>query len=478
MSYASLEFYILLLAVLCLYYLAPKRLRWIALLTGSCAFYYFACPSKKLICVFLGTTAVTYACSRLIETQRLSGASARLRKITFGLSIAFVASILLLSKTLENIPSLSAFRSSFLLPLGLAFYSLMLIAYLTDVYRGTINAQKNFLKYLLFVSFFPHIIQGPIHRYDDLSKGLFDGNDFDEKNVMKGINLILWGFFLKLMIADKAGVVVHTIDASPEAYKGFYHAISGILYLFHLYADFLSCVTLSRGIAQLFGISLQNNFRQPFFSLSIKEMWVRWHMTLGTWLRDYIYFPLGGGRKGKFRKYFNLAVTFFVSGIWHGMSLKFICWGLMQVPLQWAEDVSGLFKKKPDRMSLPERLGHRIYAFLAMDLGVFIFKAPSLKVALSNAVSVFKDANPEILFDGSLLRLGLNEKEWFVLFLSLLALLVVGMIRERGISIQEWFLSRKLPTRWCMYFLMIWTMWIFGTYGYGFDSSAFIYGGF
>ena len=476
MSYVAPGFYALIIITLILYYLFPRKLRWILLLVSGGIFYYLACPKKALILLFGLTIGVTFCFSLIIEKQRLENRSDGIRKFTLASGIAFPALILLTSKALEQIPSLGNIRTSFLLPLGLSFYTLQIIAYLSDIYCGKTEAQKNFFKYALFISFFPQVIQGPIPRYKELAPQLFEGHDYDDEKFMQGINLILWGFFLKYMIADKAGVIVSTISENRQAYRGMYVVVCSVMYAFHLYGDFLSCVTISRGVARLFGITLSDNFRQPFLSTSVKELWARWHVTLGTWLRDYIYIPLGGNRKGKARKYLNLVITFFVSAIWHGMSLKFLVWGMLQVVFQILEEVSGRFSKSFYRFT--SRVLRRVYVFAVFCFTFTFFRSESLKAALEDIASVFTHINPWILFDGSLYRLGLNEKEFAVLFLSLILLLLVSMFKEKRVSIQRWFFGQKLPVRWAIYLLMIWSIWICGTYGYGFDSSSFIYGGF
>lgn len=471
-------FYILLLITFIIYYLSPKSIRWVVLLISSCVFYFLACSKIPLLMLFLLTLVSTYCFSLLIEKQRRESAktSEKRRRATLALGIFIPAVILLSSKGFEQIGILKDIRSTYLLPLGLSFYTLQIIAYLVDIYKGKTDAQKNFFKYALFISFFPQIIQGPIPRYSQLSDQLFDGHDYDDDRVMAGINLVIWGFFLKYMIADKAGVIVDTIDASPQTYRGFYVVLCSVMYSFHLYADFLSCVTISRGVARLFGIELTDNFRQPFFSTSVKELWGRWHVTLGTWLRDYIYIPLGGSRKGKVRRYINLFITFFISALWHGMSLNFIVWGLLQAVFQIIEDASGKFSQPFYRFTY--RVIRRLYVFAVFCFTFTFFRMPGFKEALSDIGSVFTMPNPWIFFDGSIFRLGLNEREFGVLVFSLILLLAVSIVKEKNISIRKWFFAQSIPVKWAIYLVLIWSIWIFGTYGYGFDSASFIYGGF
>lgn len=289
-----------------------------------------------------------------------------------------------------------------IIPIGLSFYSLQVIAYLVDIYKGRIDCQKNLLKYALFISFFPQVIQGPIPRYQQLGEQLFHGHRYDSDRFMKGIQLIIWGFFLKYMITNKASIIVDTIFDNSTTYQGWFVLVAGILYSFQLYADFQSCVTMSQGVSQLFGINLIDNFDHPYFSTSIKEFWRRWHISLSTWLRDYIYIPLGGNRGGQFSKYRNLVITFAVSGIWHGGSWKYLFWGLMHAGYQIAGDLThGVQEKIYSFFQMPpgsklRRLVQRFLTFYFVMTAWIIFRASSLKTGARMILSMFTFRNPWI----------------------------------------------------------------------------------
>lgn len=318
MTYTSVYYYIFVIVLIIFYYVFPLRYRWIILLVGSLGFYYQLSKGSWWL---LGLTLlVSYLSGILIEKNAISskivmgGGKNRLSLCFLLASLLLVVLPLILTKqfSFQNQPFFS------LSSLGLSFYTLQIVSYLVDIYNGRIHAQKNFAKYALFVSFFPQIVQGSIPRYEQLSEQLYEGHRFDERGFSKGIQMIVWGFFLKMMIADKAGIVVDTVFGDPQTYQGEYVLAAGILYSIQLYTDFLACVCLAQGCAELFGIRLADNFRHPYFAESVKDFWSRWHISLSTWLRDYIYIPLGGSRRGKIRKYINLVITFVVSGIWHG----------------------------------------------------------------------------------------------------------------------------------------------------------------
>ncbi len=483
MDYLSFVFYAFVAASVIVYYIVPVRFRWGVLLMGSVYFYCRLVNDIRTLAIFLISVFSSFAFGILIEKQRNEESEKTKGTLFFAVFISLF--VLIGLRFTDFFPAARAWRDGFnwLVPVGVSFYSLQLAAYLTDVYRGKISAQRNPLKFLLFSSFFPQIIQGPVPRYEQLGEQLFKGNRYDSRNIIKGIQLILWGFFLKLMIADRAAVVVNTVFNNYGRYEGFYILVASVLYSIQLYADFLSCVTLSQGTAQLYGISLADNFNHPFFSTSIQEFWRRWHMSFSFWLRDYIYIPLGGNRKGKFRKYVNLIITFAVSGIWHGGSLRYVFWGLTQAMYQI---VGGFTYGIRDR--LYERAGmgadswikkgiKTVSTFLLITLSLIIFRAESLKAGIRMIWFMFRKFNPWIFFNDALFKLGLDWKEWAVLLASVMVLAAVSFLQCR-FELREKILEQNIVVRWTIYLLAVWIIWIFGTYGYGFDARDFIYGGF
>ncbi|MDE6662400.1 MAG: MBOAT family protein [Lachnospiraceae bacterium] len=486
MTYVSFFFYIFLLIVLFLYYAIPLRHRWVVLLIGSAAFYFIAYKSGWPI-LFI-TVLFAYGFGRLINylREKYTDSHRKLQKAVLVLAYFCVVLPWLLIKNgnfiLVTILHMSSIN--WIVPLGISFYTLQTISYLADIYRGEIDAQKNIAKYALFILFFPQIIQGPIPRYEQLAKQLYEGRLFDEKRFVKGLQLILWGFFLKLMIADKAAVIVNTVFDNPEKYMGCYVLIAAVLYSIELYTDFLACVTISQGVSGLFGIELVDNFRRPYFATSIKEFWRRWHISLSEWLRDYIYIPLGGSRKGRLAKYINLLITFIVSGIWHGAGYKFILWGLMHAIYQICGDLTADIRNKIyDLLKLSEQSGlrktlQRIGVFFWVTIAWIIFRADSLRIGLKMIMNMFLVHNPWIFFNDKLLMLGLEWKELCVLAISIVILLLVSYKQEKGVRIRELILDKSIYTRWFIYIFAILCIMIFGTYGYGYNAQDFIYGGF
>ena len=370
-----------------------------------------------------------------------------------------------------------------IVPLGLSFYSLQIYSYLFDVYEGKISPQRNFFKYFLFISYFPHIMQGPIPRYKDLKDQLFRGHSFDADRAVRGLQLVLWGFFLKYMIAEKAAVFVNAVFGRYEMYQGVFALIAGILYSIQLYADFLACVCMCRGLSEALGIELAENFKQPYLSRSIQEFWRKWHMSLSSWLRDYVYIPLGGSRKGKMRKYVNLILTFLVSGAWHGNGYRFVLWGLLHAVYQILGDVLRPVNKRIKRLSgirpdstLEIYIDRGVTFFLVM-LGWIIFRANSIKASLTMIRSIFTVHNWWVLFDDSLLSLGLDWRNFVILLLSIHIMFKVEAAQQRTV-IRDRIMRQPLIFRWILYLAAIAVIIIFGTYGFGYNASDFIYKGF
>ena len=486
MTYTSVSYFCMVLLAVPVYYLLPKKFRWAALLFFSGVFYVSASERKAQLLMFAASILISYGCGRLLgRLQRENAARGKCRAV-FAAGIVASALPLLVTKCGSLLFSALPGRTvpHWILPVGLSFYSLQVIAYLADVYRRKIRPQENVLKYALFVSFFPLIVQGPISRYDQLGEQLFEGHDWSPQQIMPGIQRMLWGLFLKLMVADKAAVLVNAVFDRSEIYSGVFLLVAAVLYSIQLYADFSACVVLSQGVAELFGIRVADNFRRPYFSASIREFWRNWHISLSNWLRDYVYIPLGGNRKGERRKIFNLLAAFFVSGVWHGYGWQFVVWGLLHALYQIMED---LLEKPKDRalagVGLPKGSASRrvldtLFTFFLVTLAWIIFRAPTLKAGLSYIASIFTSFHWWVLFDGSLFTLGLSRKELTVLSLSMLLLLLVSVLQERGVSLRSWFNRQNTFIRWIIYLGGIWSIWVFGTYGNGFDASAFIYGGF
>lgn len=478
MTYISITFYFFVAVALLLYYILPLKYRWLVLLGGSIFFYWQVMETGAALAVILVTVMTAYGAGLLLEKKRCRSilAAAVLLMILPWFCIKngnYVLEILLHRNAVE-----------WIVPMGISFYTLQVISYLADIYTGRIKAQKNPAKFILYVMFFPQIVQGPIPRYDRLADQLYTGHLFDERIVVGGFYRILWGFFLKLMIADRAAVVVNEIFDYYYQYVGCYVLVAGVLYSIELYADFAACISISKGVANLFGIQLADNFNHPYLAVSVKDFWHRWHMSLSEWLKDYVYIPLGGSRKGKARTYINLTLTFLVSGIWHGAGLRFVVWGMMHAAYQIIGGLTQNLQRKAAKLSGLDRAPgaalwiRRAWTFFWVMTAWIIFRAENLTAGLQMIWSMFRVRNLWIFTNDALLSLGLDWKEWVVLAASILILGAVSIRQEKGVPFSDVVFRQPVYVRWALYLTVIFGIMTYGVYGMGYDSQAFIYGGF
>ena len=481
MDYISISFYIFLFGMLVLYYLFPPKSRWKILLYSSIIFYILI--AKEAIIILGGMILVSWGTGLLISRLKERKDNKLIEKTILIAAIIVVISPLFITKYWPFI--FNVFEKNrtneFIIPLGISFYSLQIISYLIDIYNGKEIPEKSLGKYILFATFFPQIIQGPIARYSQMKTQFLQEHVFEEREFLKGLQLIIWGFFLKMMIADKAAIVVNEIFANYVVYEGWYIVLGGVLYSLQLYADFLACVTISQGVAALFGIEVIDNFKQPYGATSVKEFWHRWHISLSTWLRDYVYISLGGNRKGIIAKYFNLLFTFVISGIWHGAGFKYILWGLMHGIYQIMEDVILPIKNyicdRFEKLKCIRKHVDIICTYICVMVAWIVFRADSLRVAVTMLVGMTKLSNFNIFFDGSIINLGLSKKQIIVLVISVGIMFLVSKLQQR-MSIRDMILNQNVVVRWSTYIVVILCIMVFGTYGYGFDAQDFIYGGF
>ena len=340
MLFNSSHFLIFFPVVVSLHFLIPHKVRYLWLLAAS--YYFYMCWNPKYALLMLTSTAITYASGLLIHRADRKN-NIILKKLWVAVSFISNLAILFLFKyfdfalnNLNQILSLvgtQLIKPSFslLLPVGISFYTFQALSYTMDVYRHDVAPEHNFLKYALFVSFFPQLVAGPIERSSNLIHQISERHSFDFHRFLRGLSLMLWGYFQKLVIADRAAIFVNTVYNNPSHYDyyGLVTILATILFAFQIYCDFSSYSDIARGAAEILGFTLMKNFDTPYFSQSISEFWRRWHISLSTWFRDYVYIPLGGNRKGTCRKYINLMIVFCISGLWHGASWNFVIWGAL-----------------------------------------------------------------------------------------------------------------------------------------------------
>lgn len=469
MDFLSLTFAVFFIISVICYYTVPKKMRWGVLLLSSIIFYVWSVP--YLIIYLLFSAVTTFLFGRWAEKHKEHGKAV--------LAVVIAANLLVLL-TVKFAPLRGI---QLLAPMGISFYTLQVIAYCVDVYKGKTEAQSNFFKYLLFVSFFPQILQGPIPRYDQLKEQLFEGHAFDYRTVKFGFQLILWGMFLKMAVADRAAIFVNAVFSEYHLYEGTVLAVAAVLYSIQLYTDFLGCVCIAMGAAEVYGIHLKTNFARPYMAVSIKDFWRRWHISLSSWLRDYVYIPLGGNRKGKIRRYINLIVTFLVSGIWHGSGLQYIFWGLMQGGYQVAGEILEPIRKnlrivlKIKEESVVYTLWQRVCTFVLITISWVIFRASNLRAGLSMLKRIATDFTPWVFFDGTLYEFGIEARSFLALILCIILVIVVEHFQEKG-NIRKMLEKQHIIVRWSIYLGAIALVAILGVYGPGYHATQFLYGQF
>lgn len=524
MSYTAFTFIIFMIVTGLLYFIMPRRARWTVLLTASYIFYFLS--SKLLLASLLATTVSVYlsglALGRINEQFALAKKTATkeekkalrqktaLRKkrvvllavlFNFGLLIFFkyfnffgetVNSIFGLFSNLSPVPHLNL-----LMPLGISYYTLQSVSYVVDVYRGKVEPDRHFGRLALFVSFFPQIVEGPIGRYGQLAHQLYEPHRVSCANLLQGMEMILWGLFKKMVVADRAGVFVDAVFRDSAAYTGLPVMLAVLLYTIQIYADFSGVMDIVRGVARLFGIQMALNFRRPFFSASVQEFWRRWHITLGAWLRDYVFYPVSLskpilllGKKAKKickghtgRQLPAICALFFVwfgNGLWHGAGWKFIAYGLYYYVIM---TIGTLFEPLSvkllqtfhiDREGKPWRAFQVLRTCAFVYFGMLIFRAPSLRAAGSAFASMFRGP----FLGGGLLLPKFEAVDWLLLGASVLLMLIVSILQERDISVRALLAKQPLPIRWVIYFAALFIVIIFGIYGDGYHVGTFLYGQF
>ena len=341
MLFNSLDFLIFLPMIFIVFWITPSRLRWIPLLIASYYFYIYWSP--KLIFLILFTTIVSYLCGILLEKAK---EKVVLRRLILAVTMISCLGVLVFFKYFNflydvffDIGSLFGAGDpngyfSIILPVGISFYTFQTASYVVDVYRGNMRAEKHLGYFALFVTFFPQLVAGPIERSEALLPQLRAEKKIKDIDYVGAFRFMLVGFFKKIAIADSIGIIVNATYDNVSGANGLGALISVLLFSAQIYCDFSGYSDIAVGCAKLFGVNLMENFNTPYVSRSIKEFWGRWHISLSSWLRDYIYFPIGGSRVRTARWIFNITLVFFVSGLWHGANYTFIIWGLMHALFQ------------------------------------------------------------------------------------------------------------------------------------------------
>lgn len=512
MTVTSFFFLIFLLVGMMIYYAVSGRGQWVVLLGMSLCYYMLAAADNTIIYLIV-STLLAYISGNILEIQRVKDSSRGKKWITVVTVVAVFGNVCLwfllkgssfwvlgseiLHSKITGFPVLSPLPMAS--ALGMGYYTAQVVGYIMDCYWETIEPQRNFLKLLLFVIFFPQLTVGPISHYSQL-QCLYERHKFSYQNLCLGSQRILWGFFKKIVISDRINIITSGIWADTATYNGRWVWLAVFLYPIQLYTDFSGCMDIILGAGELFDIRLPENFKNPFFSRTVQEFWQRWHITLGAWAKDYIYYPvlksmpvlkLGKWAKKHFSKRIaklipwtvGMVVLWFVMGFWHG-SLRHIfgvsLWfGLILV---LGEYVSPLLKKvvvvlKIDTECFSWRLFQRIRTYVLYALGAVFFSALSLKNALERYTILFSVPD-EINFEITINDLGVTYEDINLIIIGCVLLLTVAVLREKFGYARNWMQKQLLPFRWLVWLTLFIIVLIYGLYGPGYDASTFIYEGF
>ncbi len=491
MLFNSVSFIVFFPIVVLLYFVIPKKIRYIWLLAAS--YFFYMCWNAKYAVLLLYSTAVTYASGLLIDRCDAKGWREGMKKVFVALSFGMNLSLLFLFKyfnfAVDNINvilsrwNIRALDPGFdlLLPVGISFYIFQALSYTMDVYRKEIYVEKNFLKYALFVSFFPQLVAGPIERSKNLLKQIGSGHCFSYENFRRGLLIMLWGYFQKIVIADRIGLLVDTVYNNVGQYEGGYFLLASVLFAIQIYCDFSGYSLIAVGAAKVMGFQLMENFDCPYMAASVAEFWRRWHISLTSWFRDYLYIPLGGNRKGTARKYLNIMIVFLASGLWHGAQWTYVIWGGLNGLFQVIGSLLTPLRQKAGKILRvkEDSFGHKILAifatFILVDFTWIFFRAGSMHDALYMIKSIFTVYNPWIFVDDSIYNLGLGQKQFHLLIFCLLILLVADWMKYKKINILDKLLEQEIWFRWPVYIVGILFVLVFGIWGNAYDAQAFVY---
>lgn len=524
MAFTSLPF-VLFVCVLCiLYYVMPKNMQWGILLAAGICFY--AGGGVMALAVLLTVCLLTYAGTMLLyRRQRQEQNSLALRTdmtreekkairkaakkkrwhLLVGVVLLLLGILFIFRYTdfvISNLNSLlpqnrQLHHIEWLVPMGISFYIFQAIAYVADVYNKKVEPERHFLKMALFLSFFPQLVQGPISRYADLSGELLKEHRFDRKNVFTGVLRILWGYAKKLVLADRAAIAVAAITGDVCQYDGMYAFCGILLYALQLYADFTGGIDIALGTARVLGISMTENFCRPYFSKNIAEYWRRWHITMGTWFRDYLFYPLSASlpmlRFSTFARkkwgqtigkrlpvWISTLTVWAATGLWHGADWKYVMWGLCNgVILLLSQEFRPLYQRFHAHFpALEEKQGYRAFQVVRTVLLLSCLRMfdcyPDISSAVYAFVHMFAVTNIGAVFGGGLLRLGLTVGDYILLVIGAGVLFWVSL-RSRRQQVAEVLFEKNIWVRYAVFAGLFFAILLFGAYGIGFDRADFIY---
>lgn len=476
MLFNSITFAIFLPVVFIVYWSLPHKFQWVLILLSS--YYFYMCWSIKYVFLILFTTIISYGAAILLEGQYGKN---KKRIILAGTTMLCLGTLFFFKYFNFVSESLAAVLSFFtikvnpitlklLLPVGISFYTFQTLSYVIDVYKGDVPAEHHFGYYATFISFFPQLVAGPIERTNNLLPQIKAKHNFDYNQSTYGLKLMAWGYYKKVVIADTLSTSVNAVYNSPQTYQGLALILATVFFAIQIYCDFSGYSDIAIGTAKLLGINLMTNFKSPYFSASVKEFWSRWHISLSSWFRDYVYIPLGGNRVGKVKHSLNLIITFLVSGLWHGANWTFVAWGGIHGIAQVLENVIASPKKKKNTGIV--WLIKAWIVFVFCSFAWIFFVADTIGKATYVIRHLFSGINSPFMY----LYIGFSSMGLDKLDLLLLALSIMVLVVYDYISLKEDVIilisSKKTFVRWIIY--IAFSLWAILSLPVS-DSTEFIY---
>ena len=461
MLFNSIEFLIFFPIVCLLYFILPHRVRHIWLIISSLIFVAVSDPFAVVFLLLV--TMITWGMGLCIARGKSSGKGSEKAFLAAGLLVIF--GLLIYLKYIPYLLSLFKLgEAELILPIGISFYTFSTASYLIDVYKGKCKPCTNILKYAAYATFFPTILAGPIERATNMLPQFEEEHYFDTDRAKDGLKLILWGYFLKMVIVSRLTILTEYVYDKNNSFTGICVLIAILLYSFQIYCDFAGYSFIAIGCAKICGFNVMQNFRQPYLASSVAEFWRRWHISLSSWFKDYLYIPLGGNRKGTFRKYLNVMIVFAVSGIWHGANVTFLIWGL----LNGAYQVIGANLKLKD---FPAWLS-KIWTYLLISFTWVFFSAPDFSEAVSIIGRAFAKGSLKNFNPGMIFEMGLGVNNLIFVLIALLILFAADIICEKKKCDVSGLLNNTAwPLRLAVYWVIV-TMILFST---NLSTQEFLY---
>ena len=477
MTLTGLSFYIFLPICIAVYFLIPAKFRYIWLLFSS---YYFYCSlDGAFVSLLIISTIITWFCGGAIS--KISNSNGRRAMLAIG--VLFNVLMLVIYKYENFFLELSGsdLRLNLILPVGISFYTFQSLTYIFDIYKGELEPEDNIFKYALFVSFFPLILSGPIERAKHLIPQFSCDAKFDQIRAKEGLSLMLFGYFCKIVIVARMTILTDYVFSDYLNKSGVAILIAVLAYTIQIYCDFAGYSLIAIGMCKIMGLDIIKNFRQPYFATSVADFWRRWHISLSTWFRDYLYIPLGGNRKGTIRKYINIMIVFLVSGLWHGANITFVLWGFLNGIYQVVEDLCKPIKTKLTTLIKLDKKPNLfksvqvIITFILISFTWIFFRASSIPEALGIISGLFSRFNYVNLFDGTIWNVGLGINNMLFVAVAVIILIIADVLCEKkSCDVSGLLTNVKTPIRWAIYYVLV----LMILFSMNLNMTEFIYSGF